>query len=117
MIAAVAIALALVLEQTPPPAAPPAPAPPAAPAPQGEAAPNTVSPVVVTAAAAPDPEQIAADLARMYDQSCGGRIYGTYADACNGLASQLAKAQAEARKSAARKAKLVKSAPPAAATH
>ena len=33
-----------------------------------------------------DPAAIAANLADMYEKSCGGRIYGTYAEACNGLA-------------------------------
>lgn len=105
-----ALALTLLSLQATPPAAPattPVAPPPAAAAPT---IPTTVSPLVVEApATAPDPETIAADLALVYDQSCGGRIYGMYADACNTLSSQLAKAQAEARKSAAKKAKAAKS--------
>ncbi len=70
-------------------------APPASPA----AASTTVPGVSVTAPPpAPDPVKTAVELADLYDKSCGGRIYGTYADACNGLAAQLRRAQAEARK-------------------
>ena len=96
-----AAALALLLVQAPAQAAPPAAA--------STATPTPVSPVVVPAApaapAAPDPEKIAADLAMVYEQSCGGRIYGMYADACNNLSAQLAKAQAEARRAAKVKAR------------
>ena len=77
---------------TPPIVASPAPtaqpAPPVAGAGTGAVAPDP----------APDPAKVAADLADLYDKSCGGRIYGTYADACNGLAAQLRQAQAAARK-------------------
>ena len=59
-----------------------------------------VAPVAVTApgAAPEDPVAIARNLAVTYDQGCGGRIYGMYADACNNLAAQLRKAQAAARR-------------------
>ncbi|CAN5207210.1 hypothetical protein BH09PSE2_BH09PSE2_16950 [soil metagenome] len=89
--------LALALLQTAPPAT--APVAPQTPAPAPVS--TTVSGVEVTAA--PDPVQTATELADLYDKSCGGRIYGTYADACNGLADQLRKAQAAARKAKAAK--------------
>ena len=121
-----AAAFALLLAQAPAQAAPATPATvpemPGAtapsPAPAGRTAPTPVSPVIVTPAPAEaDTERVAAELAQVYDQSCGGRIYGTYAQVCNTLAAQLAKAQGEARKDAARKAKLVKSTPAAVAAH
>lgn len=95
----VALALALLSLQ-----AATAPPTPAAPPPPAQT--TTVSPLVVEAPApAPDPEKIAADLAVVYDQSCGGRIYGTFAQACNTLAEGLARAQADARRSAKDKAR------------
>ena len=87
--------LALAISQT-------APTPPivASPAPAAQPA-TPVSGAgtgVVKSEPAPDPAKTAADLADLYDKSCGGRIYGTYADACNGLSAQLRQAQAAARK-------------------
>lgn len=68
------------------------------PAPAPGAPPTAVSSVTVTAETPSDPAAVAANLADMYDKSCGGRIYGTYADACNGLAESLKQARAAARK-------------------
>ena len=70
----------------------------------GQAAPaaatqTPVSPVTVPApAAAEDPVALAQSLAVTYNQGCGDRIYGMYAEACNTLAAQLRKAQAAARR-------------------
>jgi hypothetical protein len=79
----------------------------AAPAATPGATPAAASSVagVEVAAPAPDPQKVADDLALVYDQSCGGRIYGTYAEACNGLAAQLREARAAARKAAVAKGK------------
>ena len=64
--------------------------------------PTPVAPPVAetpaTAEPATDPAAIAANLADMYEKSCGGRIYGTYAEACNGLAESLKQARAVARR-------------------